>query len=401
MENDKVNTRFERRRGATRVVHLCTMFTPRLRHGLILLGLLVSIGPSFAQKGKNEDALSEARKVVDTRAIRARTTALFVDAAGRLEETADQISALSDGHDIKLRTIIWKIGGTSAAQHAFLAVDPLVAILDGYVLFAQMENFFRDGSGKEVFGEHSPQAAAYASSVRGSIRSTILEVQQNYGFDGELVQVLDSIALKNPVASLYFNRYSIQESNEITGRFKQGMGRSVLEMNETVQDMSAMLNVYTLLMPRLMRWEMQLMTEGMKVPELMDSTLIGMGRMIGLGERMELRMDSMMDEAFARMGAMQRSAMTDISGERLAAQDWGGGELDSALMVVVGQSDRWEGIINAQRELAMSGAKDMMADAVEPGRDLIDHLFQRSILLLLLASFLAAVLIYMNARVRR
>ena len=70
-------------------------------------------------------------------------------------------------------------------------------------------------------------------------------------------------------------------------------------------------------------------------------------------------------------------------------------------MVVVGQSDRWEGIINAQRELAMSGAKDMMADAVEPGRDLIDHLFQRSILLLLLASFLAAVLIYMNARVRR
>ena len=77
---------------------------------------------------------------------------------GEIERTADQIAAGTADPAVRRAAIRWKIDAVPALSAALFQPEPLTAVLDTWVLFNQMADFFETGAGKEQLGDSAPVA---------------------------------------------------------------------------------------------------------------------------------------------------------------------------------------------------------------------------------------------------
>ena len=73
---------------------------------------------------------------------------------GRVELSADEIISRSPDNEIKKQALIWKMYAIPAMIRSISINDPLASGIDSWILSVQMLQYFRDGYGKELFGEY-------------------------------------------------------------------------------------------------------------------------------------------------------------------------------------------------------------------------------------------------------
>ncbi|QIR15615.1 chemotaxis protein [Shewanella aestuarii] len=101
-----------------------------------------------------------------------------------VENSADQIALLASnsgmesavGADfitLKSRTLMWKINSEQALQRTIFQASPLAAMIDTWVLSAQMNDFFTNGNGRQLFGEHQAIAIEASERLQANFERTI------------------------------------------------------------------------------------------------------------------------------------------------------------------------------------------------------------------------------------
>ena len=74
--------------------------------------------------------------------------------SGIVELSADEIISKTSDNEIKKQALKWKIYAIPAMIRSLSMKDPLAAGLDSWILSVQMVQYFKDGYGKELFGEY-------------------------------------------------------------------------------------------------------------------------------------------------------------------------------------------------------------------------------------------------------
>ncbi len=224
-------------------------------------------------------------------------------------------------------------------------------------------------------------------------------VDRNY--ECAIIANIDNWAEDNTINSLYFNRKSIIENlAELVGPFKAGIGKSVVEMTESLQDMSSRMNIYSQFLPKQMRWEMQLVLVQLEMKNLIDTSMSTMSQLNAMSGIMPGKMDSLLTVSLSELHLITGIATASIGNERLAMQHWGSGLTDSLTLLMLNESNRWENIVNEQREMAMLGANDIVSASADPVNEMIDHAFWRGVQLLLIAVVLFVLALWVNRKLK-
>lgn len=369
------------------------MIASRPLSSLLLIGFMFLFTPylGFGQKTKTP-TVKEATKELDTRAIRTHTNEIFVRMAGNIEELADDIFKDTDDMVVANNALIWKVNAVGAAQHAFFDNDPIIALLDAYGFAHQQNDFFLTGNGRSLFGLRQQEVVAFATGLQIEIKTLIENICAEHSYECTVIDTIDVWAKKSPIESLYFNRHSVIETMaDVVGPFKTGLGKSVVEMTESILDMSSRMNIYSQILPKQMRWEMQLVIVQLEMKQLLDTTMSTMNQINEISAIMPGKMDSLLTVSMTEMHLITEIAMLSISEERIAMQEWASVLSDTMTSLMLNESYHWEGVINQQRELAFSGADEMVKASTAPMQEIIDHAFWRGLQLLVIAIVLVTI----------
>src|SRR5262249_39309164 len=123
---------------------------------------LTEAGCTFAIRERKLDSTVHAQKdvAVTPNQLRLRMRSLVGPMCGELEQAADQIIAGTTNDAVKQAALRWKIEGVPAVREALFEPDPFTAVMDTWVLFNQMADYFERGPGKDALGASAVIAVA-------------------------------------------------------------------------------------------------------------------------------------------------------------------------------------------------------------------------------------------------
>ena len=130
---------------------------------LLSIAVAVSaIGCRFAAPEPKTRSGQQMREVIvlTPNQIRLQMRGLVGPMCGEIEQTADQIVAVSTNSVVQRAALEWKIQAVPEMREALFQPDPLTALIDTWVLCYQMADYFETGPGKTSLGDLSPTAAA-------------------------------------------------------------------------------------------------------------------------------------------------------------------------------------------------------------------------------------------------
>ena len=95
---------------------------------------------------------------VNANQVRLRMRSLVGPMCGEIERTADQIAAGTTDPAVRRAALRWKIDAVPTLSAALFQPEPMTAVLDSWVFFNQMADFFETGVGREQLGDSAPVA---------------------------------------------------------------------------------------------------------------------------------------------------------------------------------------------------------------------------------------------------
>ena len=341
--------------------------------------------------------------------LRIRVRALLRPTLGILEETADTSVQDVDEPEVHRAAVRWKIETTTTLLSAMLRNDPLLALLDAWGYVFQVENFLATPEAAR-YGALAPQGTAAMEQIRGSF----LDLARNFPADlsGEVLEAkLRTWAERNPIEGRLYRRPSIDAAlagilaSPGTGGAFAALGR----LEETTSDVMMRMDLYTMYLPRLARWEAELAVGDLAQGSEANRLIADVEQLTRAADRLAAVAEGMSD-----LVARERAATLDVvRGERLAATrdlqeervaalaeveaiaqrllDHSRGPLQEAARMPLEEVVR--SIEKAQRSVIDDGGVTL--------ESVVDHAFIRSVQLLLIAATLAALGVILYARFLR
>jgi hypothetical protein len=175
-----------------------------------------------------------------------------------VEDAATEIIWATPDPEIRRRAVVWKVSAVSSLIGAMSQTDPLAAIIETATFTFQMADYFETGAGSDRFGP----AQQIAIDACSRLEARTVEFVESFTH-GEYPRVREAMRRwvdEHPIQSPLFARDSIivlvadMMQNPDTRAFAS-LGR--LEL--TVNDLMARLTMYSAALPRLARWQAELL----------------------------------------------------------------------------------------------------------------------------------------------
>lgn len=188
--------------------------------------------------------------------LRLQTREFATAFATKVVRTADTVAARSSDPKVRADTIRWKLGATAAVQQSSLRADPMLALVDTWVLCRQMKDYFTGGAGEPAaLGPDTPLAA----QASAQLEQEILEVADTLLSARELKRAsafVDDQCSKHPLKSLAFER----ESVAMPWLKQEGPGgaNTMGSMSEAITDLSDRVTTVGQQVPNEVRWRIDL-----------------------------------------------------------------------------------------------------------------------------------------------
>ncbi len=224
---------------------------------LILLSLA-----GCASAPKESGFIAQAEGVnITSRELRVRIYDYESRFAARVEEAADRIQAASADPAVRRNALLWKMNATSAIQEAVFQPDPLGGLLEAWVLTVQMEQFFREGIGREAFGDQQELAISVAQNLVADIEN----IARISAVSGDISKIKENVydrVRSHPLDDLLFARETtVAYWAEYTGKDQRGGLAAVSSMEESFKDLLDRMRIYGNDIPKQGRWQAQLVLE--------------------------------------------------------------------------------------------------------------------------------------------
>lgn len=177
--------------------------------------------------------------------------------SGTIEEAADKIISETNSDLVKHNALEWKINIIPRAMESLVILDPVAAGIDIFALCIQMNHFFTDGNGKDLFGDQQYIAVKASGDILNEARS-LSDAFRSPAYRKETEQQLQDWARDNPIENLNFNRRStLGVLAKALGSQSYNLGETVGTMAEGIADIRRQLTVYTALVPKYVKWQIQ------------------------------------------------------------------------------------------------------------------------------------------------
>jgi hypothetical protein len=187
--------------------------------------------------------------------MRTETRQFSAQLAERVQRAADAIAAHSGDSEVQAAALRWKIGASVDSRGAAYRSVPRLALVDTWTFAVQMDAFFREGAGRELFGERHADAANEAAQIATDARALAAR-----HFDAADLKRYSEVVAKQvadyPLTDLGFTRAAVPLS-AVAG--EAGASATVGSAAEVAADATDRLDAYGRGIPEETRWRMQLL----------------------------------------------------------------------------------------------------------------------------------------------
>lgn len=176
-----------------------------------------------------------------------------------VESTADGIAATYPVEDKNSQStlLLWKINAEEGMGNAIYQVSPLAALLDSWVFTQQMDDFFRNGAGKEQWTSMAPilqmtqtQLDEIAQAAKKLLNSSDYTFSQTF---------VTQFAAQHRFSDLRFRRTPAYRAwLTQKGVDEASINTTVGTMPEAMSDISDRLSLMSAQTPKVMSWKAQL-----------------------------------------------------------------------------------------------------------------------------------------------
>ena len=345
--------------------------------GALWIALVASsVGCSVSMRAPRIDTRAETKVTVNANQARLKMRSLVGPMCGEIEQTADQIAAQTADPAVRRAAIRWKIEAVPTLSAALFQPEPMTAVLDTWVFFNQMADFFETGVGKKQLGDSAPVAVATCRRLEQEIADVFAAMTES-GDVSRVRAFAKSWAAAHPI------RYAIPNRETALGRALErevpwtwSTGEAVADITTSVDDLNRKLDVYSDHLFRQVRWEGQLLGDDLKladVPPLAERTAQSVEKAATALDRIA--------PSFERVATVAEGAPALLTSERTAAFDGFGRELTRTIAFL--QQERIEALkqITAERIAAVGDLTHTMSeerkaldqDIERVGLELVDH----------------------------
>jgi hypothetical protein len=342
--------------------------------------------------------------------LRLRVRALIRPTLGTVEAAADRIIDGSNDPKVRRGAVIWKIETTTTFLSAMLRNDPLLALSDAWGYAIQVEAYLARPQMAVTYGAATADASAAMVTIQNRFREFAGHVGE--GFSGEKLEAtVRAWADANPIEGALYQRPSMDSAvaHVLATATSAGAMTVLANLDETTADVTKRMDLYTMYLPRLARWEAELAIDDL-------AKGVDAGALTAEVERFTRAAD--------RIAAAAESAPQLVAGERAAAIEAVGKERRAVIDAVRDEriATLHEIELIAQRLVDRSGGplhdtmrqdmeefvqsveamrKRLIVDAGSTLNDVVDHAFWRAVQLLLIGAGLGFLGLVVYARFLR
>ncbi len=305
--------------------------------GLLWIALmLASVGCGVSMRAAKIDSRAGTKVAANANQVRLKMRSLVGPMCGEIERTADEIAAATTDPAVRRAAIRWKIDAVPTLSAALYQPEPFTAVLDTWIFFNQMADFFETGAGGKQLGDSAPVAVESCRRLEQEMADVFAAMTAS----GDVSKVRDftkSWAAAHPI------RYAIPDREVALGRALErdvpeswSTGEAVAEITTSVDDLNRKLDVYSDHLFRQVRWEAELLGGDLRledVPPLaeravqsaeratatLDRLAPGFERAIGVAEGTPALVASERKAAIDAMSRELTRTITFLQEERIAA----------------------------------------------------------------------------------
>jgi hypothetical protein len=355
---------------------------------------------------------------VDAENLRVHTRVLLGPFSGQIEETGDQIAAGATDPRIRKEALIWKADAIPALRASLFRADPLVAVLDTWVLAEQLIDYLETGPGRARLGEWAEVALVAPREMRTELMELVDLVIPGEGLERGR-QFVESWAAANPIVDSIASRRSIiQEATSFKTRAGVGGAELVGSLAVTLDDTLRQVEAYAIYIPKQARWEAQLAVVELLGEENLDRAVKTLPVLLdsaeSLGGTLEDLPGLVSAEREAVLAALRREriesleflrrerieTLAQIAAERAAVLS-GADAISLTVIEALGQElAAMADLVDSQRSRVMVDAERIAGSELDHAfanaESLVDHICWR-LVWILLAVFLGCVLLLLLA----
>ncbi len=377
--------------------------------------------PAWAAKSRTPVTSSAKKLRMSPQELRIRVRALIRPTLGIVEEAADRGLRETTDPTVRRGAVVWKIEATTTLLSAMLRNDPVLALADAWGYAFQVENLLARPEVAARYGKNAPEASAAMALIRAEFRAFAASVQDDA--TGESFEAkIREWAERNPIEGALYRRPSVD--SESAGVLATSGGGGVFSalggLEETTADVMTRMDLYTMYLPRLARWEAELavddLAQGIDPKGLiadLDRVTRAADRIATVAEGVPELVAHERTAALDAVRAERLAATRDLQGERRAVVDAVHQERIATLQEVEAIAQRLLDRSSGPLDSAVRKDLEGLVRAVEAMRTrlmddigvtlkrVVDHAFLRAIQLLLIAAALGVVGLVVYARFRR
>ena len=179
---------------------------------------------------------------------------------GGLVSSASETIGQSDDYEVRRYAIYWKTRYVGTCASTVFLGDPVAALLDTWILTRQMQQYYEEGEGKDVFGDQQPLAIDTCRRLDASI-SAIAAALWPESHERQLIESkVDGWVDEHPMG----HEFRVSITPELVKEFKIQRPRgfdAIAGMDQTLAEIANRITVYMELIPHMARWHSELAME--------------------------------------------------------------------------------------------------------------------------------------------
>ncbi len=351
---------------------------------------------------RQTDVMEKAGTIaVSAAELRAAANALADRFADQIEQTADRIGTATPDPAVRRRALVFKIDAVPAVYTAAYRADPLAGVIDAWAFAYQVDHYLRDGAGRDSFGAGQGIARDGASELVAEADLLSRRVIRPGEFDRARADI-EAWARRNPVRYTFSSRPSCTAYT--AGLRSEGRDAFVAigSVSDTAEALSERLNTYAAQVPKLARWQAELLLSESAGAGSLEAALGDVAALGSAARRVEGVLDQAPDVAGATAAARaviaeeRRAVLDSVNAQRLATLEYATSE---RLAVLAALREERIAMLAALRQERIEGLQEVDAiktravdTAVSGLKEVVDHAIWRLAALLLLFLVTAAVL---------
>jgi hypothetical protein len=334
--------------------------------------------------------------------IKLNTQDALTSLCGILEWQVDSLIVQEPNPVLKNTLVDLKYHLTLVLANTTLHSDPLVGALDTWALLHQLVNYFSEQGSDTLYNRHNRE-----------ILRTLEKFMDGYDrwlspyVSDQIRQQLKVFYERFPIQDERFNRRSVVPFiSSWISEDELRLKSSLLTMADLMRDLSFRMNFYAEMVPKQTLWQVEGAISGFMpkdtLSKLVTSTNEVMNATVQLMENVEALVGYNRDTIFSHLDYLRIESFNAIRQERIAAFESVAGEREILLKTLQQERMALEDFVTRERIAALEEVdrmgRDLLSESVPVGKELIDYIFFRVLIVIMAMGFFILVGIFLYRR---